>query len=193
MQKPEETELVEKMGEMTIAPFTIPAGGPFDTTFCVSIPVQNELNQRVLVRRNLTTVIIEFIIYTLLFQIVPIFYLQGEPYFYRIGLPGTKGEGKEIKIEEAQLYRCTIGFKVNIDDETAISDYLIKKFLPLPPIHEFTPTKTPTSTKKRTSATRRRSGGDKTATDDDADTVIDFAGAHGAMEAVDEIEGAKKA
>ena len=62
-QTHDETELTEKMGEMTIAPFTIPAGDPFDTTFCVSIPVQNKLNQRVLVRRNLNTVIIEFIIF----------------------------------------------------------------------------------------------------------------------------------
>ena len=61
MQKHDETELTEKMREMTITPFTIPAGGPFDTTFCVSIPVQNELNQCVLVRRNLTTVFIKFI------------------------------------------------------------------------------------------------------------------------------------
>ena len=41
MQKREETALVEKIGEMTIAPFTIPAGDPFDKTSCVSIPVQN--------------------------------------------------------------------------------------------------------------------------------------------------------
>ena len=192
MQKREETELVEKMGEMTIAPFTIPAGGPFDTTFCVSIPVQNELNQRVLVRRNLNTVIIEFII---------IIFLTFSKYtqFYRIGLPGTKTVGKEVKIEEAQRYRCSIGFKVNVDDETAIADYLIKHFLLLPPIEEFTPTQTPTGTKKRTSATRRRSpAGDKSATDDDGDTVINFAGAlvfdtESTMEAVDKTEGAKKA
>ena len=31
-QTHDETELTEKMGEMTIAPFTIPAGDPFDTT-----------------------------------------------------------------------------------------------------------------------------------------------------------------
>ena len=106
------------MGEMTIAPFTIPAGDPFDTTFCVSIPVQNKLNQRVLVRRNLNTVIIEFIIFfDFYFQIIPILLFQGEPFFYRIGLPGTKSERKEIKIEYEQLYRCPIRFKVNIDDD----------------------------------------------------------------------------
>ena len=121
---------------MTIAPFTIPAGGPFDTTFCVRIPVQNELNQRVLVRRNLNTVIIEFILIFLTFS--------NYTHFYRIGLPGTKNVGKKVKIEEAQLYRCSIGFKVNADDETAIADYLIKHFLPLPPIEESTPTQTPT-------------------------------------------------
>ena len=66
-------------------------------------------------------------------------------------------------------------------------------------MQESTPTQTPTGTKKRTSATRRRSpGGDKTATDDDSDTVINFAGAlvfdtESAMKAVDETEGAKKA
>ena len=76
MQKPDETELIEKMGEMTITPFTIPAGGPFDTTFCVSIPVQNELNQRVLVRRNLNTVFIKFIFSRILFQ-GTIFFLAG--------------------------------------------------------------------------------------------------------------------
>jgi len=199
MQKPDETELIEKMGEMTITPFTIPAGGPFDTTFCVSIPVQNELNQRVLVRRNLNTVFIKFIFSRILFQ-GTIFFLQGEPFFYRIGLPGTKSEGKEVKIEYEQLYRCSIGFRVNVDDETAIADYLVKHFLPLPPMEESTPTKTPTSTKKRTSATRRRSpaAGDKSATNDDGDTVINFANAlvfdaETAMVAVDETEGAKKA
>ena len=99
-------------------------------------------------------------------------------HFYRIGLRGTKNIGKKVKIEEAQLYRCSIGFKVNVDDETAIADYLIKHFLPLPPIEESTPTQTPTGTKKRTSATRRRSpGGDKATTDDDVDTVINFHGA----------------
>ena len=124
--------------------------------------------------------------------------MQGEPFFYRIGLPGTKSEGKEVKIEYEQLYRCSIGFKVNVDDETAIADYLVKHFLPLPPMEESTPTKTPTSTKKRTSATRRRSpAGDKSATDD-GDTVINFANAlvfdaETAMVAVDETEGAKKA
>ena len=75
----------------------------------------------------------------------------------------------------------------------------MKKFLPLPPIQESTPTKTPTDTKKRSSVTRRWSpGGDKTATDDDSDSVIDFAGAlvfddETAKEAADETEGAKKA
>ena len=119
--------------------------------------------------------------------------------FYRIGLPGTKNVGKEVKIEEAQLYRCSIGFKVNVVDETAIADYLIKHFLQLPPIEESTPTQTPTGTKKRTSATRRRSpGGDKAATDDDVDTVINFSGAlvfdtESAMVAVDESNGAEKA
>ena len=54
----------------------------------------------------------------------------------------------------------------------------MKNFLPLPPIQESTPTKTPTGTKKRFSVTRRWSPeGDKTATDDDSDTVIGFAGA----------------
>jgi len=191
MQKREETELVEKIGEMTIAPFTIPAGGPFDTTFCVRIPVQNELNQRVLVRRNLNTVIIEFIIIFSTFS--------KYTHFYRIGLPGTKNIGKEVKIEEAQLYRCSIGFKVNVDDETAIADYLIKHFLPLPRIEESTPTQKPTGTKKRTSATRRRSPvGDKATTDDDVDTVINFHGAlvfdtESAMVAADGSEGAEKA
>jgi hypothetical protein len=191
MQKREETELVEKMGEMTIAPFTIPAGGPFDTTFCVSIPVQNELNQRVLVRRNLNTVIIEFIIFFLTFS--------NYTHFYRIGLPGTKNIGKKVKIEEAQPHKCSIGFNVNVDVETAIADYLIKHFLPLPPIEESTPTQTPTGTKKRTSATRRRCpGGDKATTDDDVDTVINFSGAlvidtESAMVAADETKGAEKA
>ena len=75
----------------------------------------------------------------------------------------------------------------------------MKNFVPLPPIQESTPTKTPTGTKKRFSVTRRWSpGGDKTATDDDSDTVIDFAGAlvfdaETAKAAVDETEGAKKA
>ena len=110
---------------MTIAPFTIPAGDPFDTTFCVSIPVQNKLNQRVLVRRNLNTVIIEFIIFfDLYFQIIPILLFQGEPFFYRIGLPGTKSERKQIKIEYEQLYRCPIWLKVNIDDDQPLSTTL---------------------------------------------------------------------
>ena len=75
----------------------------------------------------------------------------------------------------------------------------MKNILPLPPIQESTPTKTPTGSKQSSSVTRRWShGGDKTATDDDSDTVIDFAGAlvfdaETAKAAVDVTEGAKKA